>query len=126
MYAIALVAYLTAAPVGRCQKHVEVIELNHVTNGDDSIKFTQIIIWRWTPLMPKSKFTVTDFFVIKDQEVSVAKIGHYHRVQWKKGRCIMVATCVTFKETFTSNDPEMDDRHSLPIHCRKPYFPDSH
>ncbi len=95
---------------------VDRIELNHVMDDGRSVRFTQHIFWRWEG-RPNDKWTCVDWRL-------ATKTGHIRRERgkfvlcWREyGRLIRVESGL-YDETWTVNDPEIDDRNDWP-ECRR-------
>lgn len=124
---IAALLFALTYPTGyRQREHVDVLELNHVLNEKDEVRFTQVILWRWTPAFPDSRHVVSEWFAIEEpNHLLYDRWQGYPRLTWRDRRGkVYVATSRTFKETYTRHDPEMADREVFPVGCRRPYFRD--
>ncbi len=104
IYAIILLAI---APRGEApQTHVDLIELNHVYDTDDGhISFEQWIFWDWWP--SKRRYVCVAWRHYREQDKLLpGKL--WVLVRNEDGVIRITANAVI--ETWTPNDPELDDR----------------
>lgn len=120
---IAAIFFVATLPAGLRTADVDVCELNRVIGSDGTIRFTQVILWRWVPQWPKAAgHHVSEYFIIDEKP----------RVDWKNGRRRVIfrgrngvsyeIRPTTYRETIGPVDPEAMDRHEWPDEFRRPYF----
>ncbi|MAT51412.1 MAG: hypothetical protein CMK32_09550 [Porticoccaceae bacterium] len=92
---------------------VDLIEINHVCRRDQS-QFTQIIIWDWSP-------TLNQYVVVAWQnsppEPIISRAGGSYQFRWRLTDQIVRAD--SYRETWTLNDPELDNRKVWPVERRR-------
>jgi hypothetical protein len=95
---------------GRCDPgcRADVIEMNHCYDQDtERHKFTQVIIWNWKPEVGRHH---VDFWWIVDTQCLAQlplKCNDICKVRRRDG---LVISSKVYRETWTLNDPESDDR----------------
>jgi len=111
MIAALLIAALTApSPVESA--HFDRLDINHVYCEDGSVRFTQLVFWRWSRI--DRRFYSFGFKIVKDEKPMVRKTAHGYVAEWSKnGRRVRV-TADSFIEWHSSYDPEMLDRRCFP------------
>lgn len=121
---IATLFLVLTAPVPNVQtERVEVGELNHVIGDEGKIRLVQFITWRWYSQFPShASHHVAEWY----------SVGEDYRLETRRGDVVVVfrnrqgvvceAVCRTFRETWTHNDPEVDDRRVWREEHRRPYF----
>jgi len=144
---ILCLAVLSAIPREQCCRDVvDVIEVNHVLDGNGSLVFDQVIFWRWRPL--ESHYRVVGWRMLRNvrEEPPIKQMraepkcwkppkwkgGHATPIrrhdrggwwlsQWRdeKDRVFREVAAPMYRETWTLHDPEVDDRKWLPDNRRE-------
>jgi hypothetical protein len=120
-----IVAFLLTADVNPglvIRDTVDVIEVNHVySEGDGKKRLSQVIFWEFK--LYNGEFRVVDW---RMQDAVDAEPRYDHRrrlwvLMWwdSKNNCIRRVHAISFKETHTWYDPEVDDRKELAIEHRR-------
>ena len=127
MLTLAAIFLVATSASGVQSRRVDVCELNHILSNDgDSIRMSQIILWRWVNILPSPTHRVTEYEVVTDKYVSAELLGDgTYRIAWRSRRGIVREVYArTFRETVTLHDPEVQDRRVMRIKRRIPYFDD--
>lgn len=102
-------------------EHCDLIELNHKYAKDGKHTFTQVIFWERLP--QNGKYRVRDWVISDDREsldaVPVLRHGLYESHFVKNGIYYHVRSPL-FRQSWTMNDPEVDDGRVHPKHMRVP------
>lgn len=102
-------------------EHCDLIELNHKYAKDGKHTFTQVIFWERLP--QNGKYRVRDWVISDDREslnaVPVSRNGFYESHFVKNGIYYHVRSPL-FKQSWTMNDPEVEDGKTHPKHMRVP------
>lgn len=125
MLALAAIFLVATSASGVQSRRVEVCELNHVLGSDgDKIVMSQIILWRWVGILPSPGYRVAEYDVVTDDYVSAERMSDGHtRVAWRLANgMVREVVAVTFHETVTLHDPEVEDRRRFATKRRIPYF----
>lgn len=143
--AAAVLLLFTAIPRQQCVRDtVDVIEVNHVVDGNCTPVFSQVIFWRWNYW--DSRYEVVAWRILKGVREQPKQLkpepecwkgpawigGHatplrrYDRggwwlSQWKdeRDRCWREVAAPMHRETWTLRDPEVDNREWLPRDQRR-------
>jgi len=105
------------------------VEINTYLNGpDNSIRLTQIILYRWGRWRGgKVGYGVANFAVLNGRQVSVYRDGEYCELSWRgydpetRYRVRVLASALRYTETYT--DPEQDNLRMVSLNDRDSYFP---
>jgi hypothetical protein len=136
---------IAALPREQCLRDVvDVIEVNHVVDGNSDLVFDQWIAWRW--VVRESHFRVVAWRILKDVRESPKQLrrapdGWQPRPKWvgghasplkrhdrggwwfsqwydEKDKCWREVAAPMYRETTTLYDPEVEDRSFLPMDRR--------
>lgn len=126
----------TRPPSGVTQENVDLAEYNNLYGPDGNAVIDQIILWNWdvsdkayrcagwAQVPTKEKEVVHGKSKFKDRE----PVGGIYGVKTEDGRYKTIINTAgktriiysdLFRETWTQNDPEMDDRAFLPKEKRQ-------
>ena len=111
MIAIALTLALTA-PNPLATIHFDRIDVNHVIAKDGTERINQLIFWRW--LRTEKRFVSFGYVMIRDDQQRPVRTDDGFVVEIKKHQRKWRVTAGCVIETWTINDPEMDDRAKYP------------
>jgi hypothetical protein len=112
---IAMLVALLSIPLGTStHEHVDAIELNHNFDGRGRLIFDQVIFWERTPTT--GRFQVRAWCMVDDRDVV-----NRRPIQTDNGlyECVIVDSdqrlvrrivSRVYRESWTQNDPERDDR----------------
>jgi len=115
MIAVLILALTAPSPVESA--HFDRIDINHVYCEDGSVRFSQLVFWRWSKW--DRRFYSFGFKIIKNGKPTVRKTAHGYVAEWvRNGRRVRV-TADSFIEWHSSYDPEMLDRRRWPGICRE-------
>lgn len=107
------IVVLTVADTRRCPR-VDVVELNHIHRSERVEPFVQVILWRWN----RTTYEVAEWmasperFRVEKGVITWEKFGVPYRVRY-----------VSYRESHTKYDPEVENRKILREEQRVPYFP---
>ena len=100
---------------------VDVIEVNHCYSEAGEERFTQVIFWRWQNSYPDGRYVVVDWRMIKEKQL-LPRRDHrkkcYYLIWWDQNFWRSVKS-ISFKETWTQYDPEVDNRKLHPVERRR-------
>jgi hypothetical protein len=120
VYALVVIAVLgLSPPAASITDSVEIIELNHYFDADGRLIFDQIIFWEWFD--GAGELHVVAWRLCK----SPAQIplrdwsrGGY-AATWLDGERFRQVRALSFRETWTQFDPEVEDRQFIPPDHRR-------
>jgi len=120
MLFLLLITSFISRPESAVRDQVDVIELNHVVDGECKPVFTQTIFWKWYFI--EGHYRVVDWRM-SDQGVRPIRRrdqGDIWVCRWidKKTNCWREVRAPHYRETTTQHDPEVDDRQFLPANRR--------
>jgi len=110
-------------PRGGCLvDEVDVIEVNHVFDGEGTETFVQAIFWRWRGF--EGHYRVVDWRTVRDGNVYPVRRwdrGGVWVSRWRddRDRCWREVRAPLFRETWTVYDVEVADREFLPERYRE-------
>jgi len=100
---------------------VDRVELNHLVTPTGETSLTQIIFWESLCHHGRHGSHAQEWRSVAPEQVSVTR-GELTIVRFvHSGKRYAIAARV-FRETWTTRDPELDDRHKFPIEMRIPYI----
>lgn len=109
MVAVFATGVSRAAPVATC----DLAEVNHVVACDGGCKFTQLIAWDWMPDV--GRFHCQGWRIVTKHWMTkkgvTAEVGENQQV-------VLLHAPIT-RETWTTRDPERDDRDVFPEKFRR-------
>lgn len=95
----------------------DLLELNHCFDCSTGVKrFTQIIFWEWD--QERSRYRVGDWRMAMSSLTIVKDNGEWV-AKWREGTMRREVRTTCYKETWTSNDPEVDDWQQWPKELRR-------
>ena len=89
--------------------HVDLIEINHLHDESGKHKFTQIILWDWSPDYRRDH--VRAWWIVERLHEELSGLTITKRDRTIQGRAV--------RETWTVEDPEVANRKVWPCHLRK-------
>lgn len=104
---------------------VDRAEFNTFRLNPEHAHTRQLILYRWG-YWPDGKYgyRVTEFFLVRDQQLHVRRRGEFFELSWPDKNSSRMLRLKTrhYKPSETSRDPEIDDRELLPLADRDRYF----
>lgn len=101
------------------RERCDVIELNHMYDGEGRLVFDQVIFWDWTP--DECRYQVRAWRIVKWPS-QIPERDHARacwRTVFRDGEVLRVVESQSMGETWTQYDPEVFEREVLPIHRRR-------
>lgn len=101
------------------KSQVDLVEVNHMYDDQGRLVFDQIIYYDWYRL--DNRYHVRDWRLIKSPSQIPSKVhgaGYYQSV-WRDGDTIRQIRTKIVRETWTTFDPEIEERSLCPKEHRK-------
>ena len=100
---------------------VDVIELNHCYSEEGEKRFTQVIFWGLRNSYPGGEYVVVDWRMDKKQQLYPRKNhkDQYYYLVWLDENYWRNVKSISFKETWTQYDPEVENRKIHPVDRRR-------
>ena len=101
---------------------VDVIEINHCYSDKGEKRFTQAIFWRWQNSYPNGRYVVVDWRMLREDKKPYPRKDYekncYYLTWWDQNFWRRVKS-ISFKETWTQHDPEVENRKVHPVERRR-------
>jgi len=129
-----LVAFLSAPELPYKEDTVAIIELNHVHNEDGEHRFDQLIFWELrhcfdgNAVRPTWSYHVRGWRIVRQGEYKFRKVkGRWVLLLWEhdtgKAFRLRRVIAVSFLESRTNYDREVEERKRLPQELRREFAP---
>jgi hypothetical protein len=120
VYALLAVAVIGALPLDLVTTDAaDVIELNHLYDGDGRPVFDQVIFWQWHA--DEGAYHVLAWRLWKSPAQTPWRewLAGGFVTTWFDGDRLRLVRSRSYRETWTQHDPELEDRQLLPAHERR-------
>lgn len=100
---------------------VDAVELNHFHDKRGEHVFSQFVFKRWGNWTDGKRYHVSEWLLLKNKYAHIKRGNRHTILYFHDGQEVLVETPV-YRETWTTFDPELQDKNLLPEDRRQPYL----